>query len=348
MKNQTFALTLGVVLISIVAVVISTAQQKSRTTEKSVKITVGEYQLSGPYTHKNLSIFLVHGKNTFTGKTFITLQEAMVQKKVVVYETKSVNELAIENVSNDDIYVQAGDIVKGGQQDRMIGVDLIVPSRSGKMPISAFCVEHGRWSGRGNERTTVFSSSSDVASTKEIKLAAKRASSQGAVWENVRVAQDKLSSNVGARVNSDVSESSLQLAVEHHKVTATAASYTNALSNIVNNSNDVIGYVFAINGKVNSADVYGSNVLFKKLWPKLLKANAIEAIAELQQEKFQPATAAHVKTFLSESEKTKTTEKEVSARVGLVTGEDAEQIFFETRDRAQKDVWIHRNYIKKN
>ena len=348
MKNQTFALTLGIVLISIVAVVISTAQQKSRTTEKSVKITVGEYQLSGPYTHKNLSIFLVHGKNTFTGKTFITLQEAMVQKKVVVYETKSVNELAIENVSNDDIYVQAGDIVKGGQQDRMIGVDLIVPSRSGKMPISAFCVEHGRWSGRGNERATVFSSSSDVASTKEIKLAAKRASSQGAVWENVRVAQDKLSANVGARVNSDVSESSLQLAVEHHQVTATAESYTKALSNIVNNNNDVIGYVFAINGKVNSADVYGSNVLFKKLWPKLLKANAIEAIAELQQAEFQPATAEHVKTFLRDSEKTKATEKEVSARVGLVTGEDAEQIFFETRDRAQKDVWIHRNYIKKN
>jgi ARG/rhodanese/phosphatase superfamily protein len=348
MKHQTFALTLGVVLISIVAVVISTAQQRSRTTEKSVKITVGEYQLSGPYTHKNLSIFLVHGKNTFTGKTFITLQEAMVQKKVVVYETRSVNELAIENVSNDDIYVQAGDIVKGGQQDRMIGVDLIVPSRSGKMPISAFCVEHGRWSGRGNERTAVFSSSSDVASTKEIKLAAKRASSQGAVWENVRVAQDKLSANVGARVNSEVSESSLQLAVEHHKVTATAESYTRALSNIVNNSNDVIGYVFAINGKVNSADVYGSNVLFKKLWPKLLKANAIEAIAELQQAEFQSATAEHVKTFLRDSEKTKATEKEVSARVGLVTGEDAEQIFFETRDRAQKDVWIHRNYIKKN
>lgn len=349
MKSHTFALTFAVVLISFVGVfMINGAQQKSRTTEKQVKITVGEYQLSGPYTHKNLSIFLVHGKNTFEGKTFITLQEAMVQKKVVVYETKSVNELAIENVSNDDIYVQAGDIVKGGQQDRMIGVDLIVPRRSGKMPISAFCVEHGRWSGRGNERSTVFSSSSDVASTKEIKLAAKRASSQGAVWENVRVAQDKLSANVGARVNSSVSESSLQLAVEHQKVTENAEGYTKALSNIVNNSNDVIGYVFAINGKVNSADVYGSNVLFKKLWPKLLKANAIEAIAELRKEEFRPATADNVKTFLRDSEKAKASEKEVSARVGLVTGEDAEQIFFETRDRAQKDVWIHRNYIKKN
>src|SRR4030095_5715394 len=101
MKNQAFVLTLGVVLISVLAgVAIITAQQKSRKTQKSVKISVGEYRISGPYTHKNLSIFLVHGKNTFEGKTFITLQEAMVQKKVVVYETKSVNELAIENVSN--------------------------------------------------------------------------------------------------------------------------------------------------------------------------------------------------------------------------------------------------------
>jgi hypothetical protein len=348
MKSQTFALTLAVVVISFVGVfMINAAQQKSRTSEKPVKITVGEYQLSGPYTHKNLSIFLVHGKNTFEGKTFITLQEAMVQKKVVVYETKSVNELAIENVSNDDIYVQAGDIVKGGQQDRMIGVDLIVPGKSGKMPIAAFCVEHGRWSGRGNERSTVFSSSADVATTKEIKLAAKRSNSQGGVWENVRVAQDKLSANVGTRVNSEVSDSSLQLAVENEKVRETADSYTKALSNIVNIDN-VIGYVFAINGKVNSADVYGSNVLFKKLWPKLLKANAIEAIAELQEGKFKPATTEHVKTFLTDSEKAKASEKEVSARVGLVTGEDEEQIFFETRDRAQKDAWIHRNYIKKN
>ena len=132
MKNQAFALTLGVVLVSILAgvVLIPAQQQEARTPNKPTQIQAGNYRLSGPFTHKNLSIFLVHGKNTFTGKTFITLQEALVQKKVVVYETQSVNELAIENVSNDDVYVQAGDIVKGGQQDRMIGVDLIVPSRS--------------------------------------------------------------------------------------------------------------------------------------------------------------------------------------------------------------------------
>ena len=351
MKKESFVLTLGVVLLSVIAgvgMVIKAQRRNSSRVGKPTQIQAGEYRLSGPYTHNNLTIFLVHGKNMFEGKTFLTLQEAMVQKKVVVYETKSVNELSIQNLSNDDIYVQAGDIVKGGQQDRMIGVDLIVPRKSGKMPIAAFCVEHGRWSGRGNERSTVFSSSSDTVATKEIKLAAKRSNSQGGVWQSVTVAQDKLSQNVGASVNSAVSASSLQLSVENRKVQETAESYTKALSNIVNGSRDVIGYVFAINGKVNSADVYGSNTLFKKLWPKLLKANAIEAIAELQKGKFEPAKPEQAKTFLAEGEKAKASEKDVSARVGLVTGEDDKNIFFETRDRAHKDAWIHRNYIKKN
>jgi hypothetical protein len=216
------------------------------------------------------------------------------------------------------------------------------------MPISAFCVEHGRWSGRGNERATVFSSSGDAVSTKELKLAAKKSVSQSEVWKSVTVAQEKLSQNVGARVNSNVSESSLQLALEHGKVQETTEGYIKALEDIVKGSDDVIGYVFAINGKVNSADVYGSSQLFKKLWPKLLKANAVEAIAELKAEKVDAPKPDQAKSFLKESEKAKATEKDVSKRVGLVTGEDDENVFFETRDRAQQGAWVHRNYIKKN
>ena len=346
MKRQAFVLTLGLVVLAVVVPMAilgigSHPQQEGR-------MQAGDYSVSGPFTHKNLSIFLVHGKNLVIGKTFLTLQEALEQKKVVVYETKDVNELSIENLSNEDVFVQSGDIVKGGQQDRMLAVDLIVPPRSGRMPIEAFCVEHGRWSGRGSERAAVFSSSSDAVATKDIKLAAKRSNSQGGVWQSVTVAQDKLSRNVGARVNSSVSESSLQLAVENEKVRENADSYIRALSNIASGSDDVIGYVFAINGKVNSADIYGSSVLFKKLWPKLLKANAIEAIAEIQRERFDPPKPDNVKAFLSDSENAKATQKEVSARVGLITREDDNNIVFETRDRAQKDVVINKNYIKKN
>ena len=351
MKAQSLGLVIGIGLLAVgipLEVLIRAQVRNSSSSGKGPDTLSADYKVSGPYTHQNLTVFLIHGKTEAEGKQFLTLQEALERKKVVVYETRDVNELAIENLSDEDVYVQSGDIVKGGQQDRMLAVDLIVPSRSGKMPIAAFCVEHGRWSQRGSEQVAVFSSSSDVASTKELK-AAKVANSQGEVWKNVAAAQDKLSENVGTRVNSTVSESSLQLAVENRKVQETAESYIKGLSGIVNDKDDVIGYAFAINGKMNTADVYCSGLLFRKLWPKLLKASAIEAIAELQRDKkFEPATAENVRTFLFEAERGVASEREVTARVKLVTREDEKNIFFEIRDRAKKDAWLHRNYIKKD
>src|SRR6266850_146504 len=344
-----FTLTMSVAIAIGLGLVIQAQKRHSSTNRVSGReMKAADYVISGPYSYKNLMVFLIHGPDKITGDSFLTLQEALEQKKVVVYETKDVNELSIENLSNQDVYVQSGDIVKGGQQDRMIAVDLIVPPRSGKMPLAAFCVESGRWTRRGNEQAGSFSSSVNVASTKDIKLAAKRANSQSDVWKNVAVAQDKLSENVGTRVNSTVSESSLELAVENRQVQQTSESYLKALSGIINGSEDVIGYAFAINGEMNSADVYSSKALFKKLWPKLLKANAIEAIAEFQKDKkFDQATAEHVKTFLAAGQNGIGAEKEVTARVRLFTREDEKNIFFETRDRSQKGAWIHRNYIRK-
>lgn len=306
-----------------------------------------DYRLEGPFTHGNLSVFLVHGKDRIKGQTFITLEEALIQKKVIVRETREVNRLTIQNISTEEVYVQSGEIVKGGAQDRMLVVDLILPPKSAEIPIDAYCVESGRWNQRGNEASNVFSSSANSVTSREVKLAAKVKSSQSEVWREVSVAQDKLSANVGARVNSAASPSSLQLALENKSVQKTADDYIKALSAIVNDKSDVIGYVFAINGKVNSADVYASSALFKKLWPKLLKASAIEAVAELRRDqKFEAPKAEEVHSLLDDSGEEKP--KDVSARTQVITRDSAGKVSFETRDRAQGDVWVHRNYIKKN
>jgi hypothetical protein len=306
------------------------------------------YRISGPYTHKNLTIFLVHGKDLLPGKNFLTLQEAMAQKKVRVYETKEVNELAIRNLSNQDIYVQAGDIVRGGEQDRMISVDFIVPPRSGRLPIAAFCVESGRWNQRGEEQAAYFSSSENSVATKELKLAAKGAMSQDAVWQKVSVAQEKLSLSVGAPVQAPISTSSFELSVENSKVKETTAAYIDALDHILRNKPDVIGYAFAINGQVNSADIYASHALFVKLWPKLLKATAVEAIAESNQKvAAEPVASETIHAFLADSEQPKSRAKDVTSRVRMVTREDDRNIFFETQDRRANDAWVHRNYIRK-
>jgi hypothetical protein len=80
----------------------------------------------------------------------------------------------------------------------------------------------------------------------------------------------------------------------------------------------------------------------------MLEASAIEAISELKvEEKFQPVEPAAVKTFLRESQTGKAETKRVTARTSVVKHETEKNLFFESRDHAQKGKWVHRNYITK-
>jgi len=360
MRSHLFALACAVALLGIALPLVwfATASQ-ARAPITAAPQANGDgpegYKVSGPYTHKNLTVFLLHAKEKEKAaaagtKTFMTLSEALVSKKVVVYETKSVNELAIENVSDEEVFVQSGDIVKGGQQDRMIGVDLIVPARSGRIKIAAFCVEQGRWTKRGGEDATQFTTSTDRAATRELKLAANKSRSQGEVWEKVAKAQSKLGANVGGSVAAPASASSYQLSMENERVRATTQEYIKAFAGIVERHPDAVGYAFSINGQLNSADVYSSPALFRKLWPGLLKSSAVEALAELQPGKPHAATKTEeVRAFITESEGGAATERAVTTRVRMTTRETKTNILFETRDHhpRRKGGWVHKSYVKK-
>jgi hypothetical protein len=354
MKSQTMFKVLLVALLAVAVPLVLFAQEGARrgssAGQAAAAVAATDYKISGPYTHNNLAVFLIHGTDRLAGKTFLTLQEALKQRKVVVYETQNVNELAIENLSrHEEVYVQSGDIVKGGQQDRMLGVDLVVPPRSGKISIAAFCVEQGRWQKRGREEVTRFSSANERVATKELKLAANKTKSQGEVWSKVAEAQGKLGANVGAPVVAPASQSSFQLTLENRRVQETADAYLKALAHVADAHRDVVGYAFAINGKLNSADVYASGALFRKLWPSLLKASAVEAIAELQKngKKFDAVAPADVRAFLADAEAGAATERTVTKRVQMITRESKVNILFETRDRSAAGAWLHRSYIKK-
>src|SRR5205085_7933404 len=138
----------------------------------------------------NLAVFLIHGPDKLKNREFLTLEEGIAKKVVVVHETSNVNELAIENTGDTDVYVQSGDIVKGGKQDRTIAMDFIAPAKSGKLPIASFCVEHGRWQQRGEEDAGLFQYGA-IVSGKGVKLAARRAMNQQEVWQELAVTQQK-------------------------------------------------------------------------------------------------------------------------------------------------------------
>ena len=160
-------------------------------------MNLNQLSIAGPYTHENLSIFLLVGADALDGNRFIPLDEALEQKCVTVHETGDVGQLEVENLSElFDLYIQAGDVVKGGRQDRTLGVDFVLPAKSGRVPIPSFCVESGRWHRRAGEDVGSFSSSKSYLASKKLRMAAKLSKNQGEVWQKVAETQEDLSASL--------------------------------------------------------------------------------------------------------------------------------------------------------
>lgn len=327
------------------------------------------YRISGPVTHDNLSIYLVHGKSA-PGPVPLTLQEALAQRKFKVHEKGNVNELEIENVGDQEVFIQAGDIVKGGQQDRVLSVSLVVPPKSGRMPIAAFCVEPGRWTKRGSEDANGFASAEALMPSKASKLVMAKpaapqpdagagrnapvrpghvedANPQQKVWSDVARIQGKLSANTGAPVAALQSPSSLELSLENRNLEKAETPYVDALKAAGEADEDTVGYVMVVNGKLSSADIYPSNGLFRKMWPKLLRASVIEALAEKDAAKADslPPSAA-VQSFLDDGSKGSASVTELNRDVRMNKRETKDVISVETA-RSADGKWLYKSYIAK-
>ena len=313
-------------------------------------MNLNQISIAGPYTHDNLSMYLLLGGDTFDGNRFIPLDDALEQKCVVVHETGNVGELEVENLSElFDLYIQAGDVVKGGRQDRTLGVDFVLPAKSGRVPIPSFCVESGRWHRRAAEEAGSFSSSKSYLSSKKLRMAAKFSKSQGEVWQKVAETQEDLSASLDKPLYAAASLTSYQLTVEDEDLQKRKETYRAAFAKILDDQPRAVGYAFVINGEINTADAYGSGTLFRKLWNKLLDATILEAIAELRNQPREPkdaVTTGAIQQWFEAAEKAEiATQQEVPPRVRVDTRRSEKTVVFDTLDHGFNDAVIHKNLV---
>jgi hypothetical protein len=325
-------------------------------------------RISGPYAHEKLAVYFVHGPSA-PGPVPLTLQEALENGSVRVLETGQVNELRIENTGSEDIFIQSGDIVKGGKQDRVLRMSFVLPPDSGEVALAAFCVEAGRWSARGSESVAAFLSASEAMPSREAKLAMRAPLAtasvpepndvrrtdpagpdgtylrQREVWDSVAKTQSNLTMGLTASVASPDSETSLQLSLENEKLKKARATYLSALEAPGQKEDDIVGYVFAVNGRISSADVYPSNALFRKMWPKQLAAGVTEAIGAVQKKPAATPSTDAVDQFLTTAEKGKAQEQVVN-KLSRQEVRDADATLY-VEARRGDGAWVHRNYLAK-
>src|SRR5450755_1706953 len=158
-----------------------------------------EYKVLPAITRGNLSLFPIVGGAEANTAHLLTLDEGVRSGAVVVTEAGSVqglirpgaripqpssaqvNRLVLINNSDRPLLLLAGEVVTGGKQDRVIGVDRIVPPKSEPIDLSVFCVEPGRWVA-SSER---FGSMKSQMAQPSVRMPAMAMRDQQSVWANV-------------------------------------------------------------------------------------------------------------------------------------------------------------------
>jgi hypothetical protein len=232
-------------------------------------------QMEQKYTYGKLRIYMLKANETYLNPNrsignYMSLQEALKANKIKITELNggSVNTLEFENISKDTIMILAGEIVTGGKQDRVVGKDVLLLPKSGKVQVPVFCVEHGRWTPQGSGYQ--FNGYYGVTNGSVRKQAVVN-KNQSQVWEKVADMnkKNKTETRTGtyaALQNSDTLKTELPKYMKHFE-------------NLMLEDTTYIGFVAVTGDTIISADLFANNQMFKKQAPQLVKSAAVEAIS---------------------------------------------------------------------
>ncbi len=197
------------------------------------------------------------------------LKEAIEKKEIKVSEISeggTVNTLYAENMSNDTIYIMAGEVVTGGKQDRVIAQDVIIAPND-SVNLAAFCVERGRWSHKstGSNFEGYFN-----VSSKEVRKAAVMDNDQSKVWE--KVGETTAGNSAGSSTST---YSALENSEEYQKE---LKSYLDKFKSSFDKNAQVVGVVAVTGDEVIGCDIFATHDLFVNAFNNLLHSYITEAV----------------------------------------------------------------------
>ena len=183
--------------------------------------------------------------------------------------------------------------------------------------------------------------------TKEQKLATKLDKDQSKVWEAGKEVQRSLV-NAAPAAGFDVpgtGATSIVTALENPAVQKKVAEYEKALAEIIRDRHDIVGMAFAINGEVNTAEIYAGTGLFRKLWPKLLKSCSLEAISKKKDGPFPKVAPEDIRTLLEEAAGGKLRTETLSGDMRMKVYDGEKSVLFDTQKGGKS---LHQQYIRKD
>src|SRR5262249_18088099 len=190
-----------------------------------VEVDGTAYHIHGPFTHQDLAVFLLCSDRQ-DDRDFLTLDDGLKAGlvKITEQENERVGALWIENHGDRPLYLQEGERLIGGKQERTIISSRVIPPKSGKTAVPTFCVERSRWVEGDKGKEFGFSVNPALA-PKGVRGAAKVEGSQDRVWGCVAAQKESAKNKLQCpNTNSSVNEM-----LDAPQVQSISEEYANAL-----------------------------------------------------------------------------------------------------------------------
>jgi hypothetical protein len=244
-----------------------------------IRMSTSSFHFVAPIRHENLEIHFLIGPSV--PPDYLTLAEGCGQQIVEIFETGRIGRLAVWNKSSDrPLFIQLGELLKGGLQDRTVATDLVLDPGEKYGGLPTYCVERARWSKREAEDHTKFTPSQEFVSTKPLRKSVEQQEDQTAVWAAVSKAQLNMTSAVSGYTESEVSPSSYKLSLEDAALQKNVKEWFHVISERSPLDEKTVGVAVTINSRLEKIDWYGHAQTFHRLWPGLLRAAILEALLE--------------------------------------------------------------------
>jgi len=239
-----------------------------------------------PRVHDQLAIYPLVADAVTDDSKYKHLDTAVSDKSVSITEWGSgtVPNLKVANKGKGKVFIMTGEIMTGAKQDRMSAHDVLLRPRSSAVKLPVYCVEQGRWV-KKSERFAA----GRTAGTKKLRKSAVAKSSQGKIWSDVaeKSAQSGVVSSTGT----------MQAVYNDAQLGQKIKAYEKAFADLPGKTSNMVGFVVAVRGKLETADLFANPPLLAGLWTKLVKAAATDAVTSQNSPAEQP-TAAQVRAFL--------------------------------------------------
>lgn len=204
---------------------------------------------------------------------YLLLDDAIAQGLARVTELGnggSVPELQVENHATQPLLLVDGEELIGAKQNRVLNLTVLAPAKQVTVvPVS--CVEAGRWSMDTPDlkpaRHVLYSlarADRTAHVSESMRTSATRRSNQSAIWDDIAKKSSRMNAASATGALSDVYE----------KHAASVEAYVRAFACDPLQA----GVIFAISGRTFGLDLFDSPTTFRRMFPKLVRSYALDAL----------------------------------------------------------------------